>query len=112
MGPFGTIERPWKPFNPILGETFEVHKEGGRVRYIAEQVWAGEGGGGWGACTRFGVSLCVWVRGEGVGENVVVEWRDPACVRACGTARRPQVTHHPPTCMAHTPLSQAHGPYF
>lgn len=38
MGPFGAIERPWKPFNPILGETFEVHKDGGRVRYIAEQV--------------------------------------------------------------------------
>ena len=39
MGPFGAVERPWKPFNPILGETFELHSgEGGRIKYLAEQV--------------------------------------------------------------------------
>ncbi|EFN59995.1 hypothetical protein CHLNCDRAFT_133152 [Chlorella variabilis] len=38
MGPFGTIERPWKPFNPILGETFEYGKPDRGMKYIAEQV--------------------------------------------------------------------------
>ena len=38
LGPFGGNERTWKPFNPILGETFELDKEGG-VRFLAEQVW-------------------------------------------------------------------------
>jgi len=42
MGPFGAIERPWKPFNPILGETFEYSKPcsigGSKVKYLAEQV--------------------------------------------------------------------------
>lgn len=38
MGPFGTIERPWKPFNPILGETFEYGRPERGVKYIAEQV--------------------------------------------------------------------------
>lgn len=37
MGPFGTVERTWKPFNPILGETFELECNNG-VRFIAEQV--------------------------------------------------------------------------
>lgn len=37
MGPYGAMERTWKPFNPILGETFEVDLEGG-VRFFAEQV--------------------------------------------------------------------------
>lgn len=35
--PFGAVERPWKPFNPILGETFEL-RVGNGVRYFAEQV--------------------------------------------------------------------------
>lgn len=38
MGPFGTIERPWKPFNPILGETFEYAKPAKGMKFIAEQV--------------------------------------------------------------------------
>ncbi|KAI3429462.1 hypothetical protein D9Q98_005554 [Chlorella vulgaris] len=38
MGPFGTIERPWKPFNPILGETFEYSRPETGMKYIAEQV--------------------------------------------------------------------------
>jgi hypothetical protein len=38
MGPFAAVERPWKPFNPILGETFEYHKPTTGVKYIAEQV--------------------------------------------------------------------------
>lgn len=35
--PYGCIERPWKPFNPILGETFELECGDG-VRFLAEQV--------------------------------------------------------------------------
>ena len=43
MGPFVPAERPWKPFNPILGETFEWAKPGTGVKYIAEQVGVGAG---------------------------------------------------------------------
>jgi Oxysterol-binding protein len=39
MGPFGAVERTWKPFNPILGETFELElKHGAGGRYFAEQA--------------------------------------------------------------------------
>jgi len=38
MGPFAAVERAWKPFNPILGETFELHKGDKGIKYIAEQV--------------------------------------------------------------------------
>lgn len=37
VSPFGSAERAWKPFNPILGETFEL-EVGNGVRYLAEQV--------------------------------------------------------------------------
>ena len=37
MGPFPGNERTWKPFNPILGETFELGMENG-LKFIAEQV--------------------------------------------------------------------------
>jgi hypothetical protein len=37
VSPFGAAERAWKPFNPILGETFEL-EAGNGVRYLAEQV--------------------------------------------------------------------------
>lgn len=37
MGPYGCMERTWKPFNPILGETFEMDLDKG-VRFFAEQV--------------------------------------------------------------------------
>ena len=37
MGPFPGNERTWKPFNPILGETFELSMNNG-LRFIAEQV--------------------------------------------------------------------------
>ena len=37
MGPFPGNERTWKPFNPILGETFELGMDNG-LRFIAEQV--------------------------------------------------------------------------
>ena len=41
VSPFGAAERAWKPFNPILGETFEL-EIGNGVRYLAEQVrWRG-----------------------------------------------------------------------
>ncbi len=39
VSPFGAAERAWKPFNPILGETFEL-EAGNGVRYLAEQVRA------------------------------------------------------------------------
>jgi hypothetical protein len=40
VAPFGAAERAWKPFNPMLGETFELEglgkdKDG---RFFAEQV--------------------------------------------------------------------------
>jgi hypothetical protein len=38
MGPFGGNERTWKPFNPILGETFELDLPSNGVRFLAEQV--------------------------------------------------------------------------
>ena len=38
IGPFGGNERPWKPFNPILGETFELDLPENGVRFLAEQV--------------------------------------------------------------------------
>lgn len=37
LGPFGGNERTWKPFNPILGETFELDLPCGG-RFLAEQV--------------------------------------------------------------------------
>lgn len=37
MGPYACMERVWKPFNPILGETFEVDLDRG-VKFFAEQV--------------------------------------------------------------------------
>ena len=40
LGPFGGNERTWKPFNPILGETFEVERPNG-ARFLAEQARAG-----------------------------------------------------------------------
>ena len=39
MGPYGCMERTWKPFNPLLGETFEVDLDNG-VRFFAEQVFS------------------------------------------------------------------------
>jgi hypothetical protein len=46
MAPFGACERAWKPFNSLLGETFELEglgpaKDG---RFLAEQVRGGERG--------------------------------------------------------------------
>ena len=38
IGPFGGNERTWKPFNPILGETFELDLPSNSVRFLAEQV--------------------------------------------------------------------------
>ncbi|CAD7703208.1 unnamed protein product [Ostreobium quekettii] len=35
--PYGSSERPWKPFNPILGETFQLQCGNG-VRFLSEQV--------------------------------------------------------------------------
>lgn len=37
VSPYGANERAWKPFNPILGETFELDVNND-VRYFAEQV--------------------------------------------------------------------------
>ncbi|WIA39040.1 hypothetical protein OEZ86_005186 [Tetradesmus obliquus] len=38
VSPFGAAERTWKPFNPLLGETFELEGLGSGVRFMAEQV--------------------------------------------------------------------------
>ena len=38
IGPFGGNERTWKPFNPILGETFELDLPSNGVRFLAEQA--------------------------------------------------------------------------
>jgi hypothetical protein len=40
MTPFGACERTWKPFNPLLGETYEMEGLGPERdgRYFAEQV--------------------------------------------------------------------------
>lgn len=43
MGPFPGNERTWKPFNPILGETFELDLPERGVRFVAEQVRADVG---------------------------------------------------------------------
>jgi len=37
VSPFGACERTWKPFNPVLGETFEM-AVGADGTYFAEQV--------------------------------------------------------------------------
>jgi hypothetical protein len=42
--PFGAAERTWKPFNPVLGETFELDKLQNDAFFVAEQVrslWQG-----------------------------------------------------------------------
>jgi hypothetical protein len=41
VSPFGAAERTWKPFNPLLGETFELEGLGSNVRFMAEQVSRG-----------------------------------------------------------------------
>ena len=40
VSPYGCAERAWKPFNPVLGETFELEGDlvAGGGRYLAEQV--------------------------------------------------------------------------
>ena len=43
VSPFGANERAWKPFNPILGETFELDIGNG-VRYLSEQVRSASAG--------------------------------------------------------------------
>jgi hypothetical protein len=54
VSPFGAAERAWKPFNPILGETFQMDCFGNGARYFAEQVcvwvWVWKGGA-WGGRT-------------------------------------------------------------
>jgi hypothetical protein len=49
VSPFGAAERTWKPFNPLLGETFELEGLGSNVRFMAEQVRHG-----WGSCWHMG----------------------------------------------------------
>ncbi|KAF8064627.1 ORP3B [Scenedesmus sp. PABB004] len=38
VSPFGAAERTWRPFTPLLGETFELEALGSGVRFLAEQV--------------------------------------------------------------------------
>ena len=114
MGPFGNIERPWKPFNPILGETFEYAKPAKGMKFIAEQVRCSLGAVGCLVC-------CVWgCLGEssrmplpGPAARRRQAWRRvlqpaphtrEARVAARPTPARlppPQVSHHPPVGAAH-----------
>jgi hypothetical protein len=43
VSPFGAAERTWKPFNPVLGETFEADKLQNDAFFVAEQVRTGPG---------------------------------------------------------------------
>lgn len=56
-----------KPFNPVLGETYECERPDRGFRFISEQVWALEDGaglmGGWGR------EVPGLQRGQGMGEN-------------------------------------------
>lgn len=50
----------YKPFNPVLGETYESHREDRGFHYVSEQVMPVEGGSrdGWASVLDVGV-LCV-----------------------------------------------------
>lgn len=52
VSPFGAAERTWKPFNPVLGETFEADKLANNAYFVAEQV----------RCVRVAaaVTQCFW----------------------------------------------------
>lgn len=45
VSPFGAAERTWKPFNPVLGETFELEGVNDGVSFLAEQACAAARGG-------------------------------------------------------------------
>lgn len=106
IGPFGGNERTWKPFNPILGETFELDV-GSNVRFLAEQ-----------ACGGTAVALCCCFLGS--KRKVLAARRSPLlvfCFCKCNAeclsslhtpacccqqyARARQVSHHPPIAAAH-----------
>jgi hypothetical protein len=40
VSPFGAAERTWKPFNPVLGETFEADALPNDAFFVAEQARA------------------------------------------------------------------------
>jgi hypothetical protein len=48
MSPFGCCERAWKPFNSLMGETFELEGLGPRKdgRFLAEQARLGRAAAG------------------------------------------------------------------
>lgn len=56
-----------KPFNPVLGETYECERPDRGFRFISEQVWALENRAGlMGVWGRIAPGL---QRGQGMGEN-------------------------------------------
>lgn len=84
VSPFGAAERTWKPFNPVLGETFEADKLQNDAFFVAEQVRP---------CTPWdavGPYLC-WVRecGLSAGQRVLVlvGVRYPCSVLTCCLGR-------------------------
>ena len=88
IGPFGGNERTWKPFNPILGETFELDLPSNGVRFLAEQVQP--------IATELSVlppqsARCV----------KSISWRLAVASRAETLYDFMQVSHHPPISAGH-----------
>ena len=81
-----SFERPWKPFNPILGETYEMVNHGG-VTLIAEQV-------------SFTDSL-LHMNLKSVYINLYPKFSSIGFAQLyhCGVSF--QVSHHPPIGVAH-----------
>lgn len=78
VSPFGAAERTWKPFNPLLGETFEMEGVGNGVRFLAEQV----------RILQTSVLLApapfvtlMFESGEGLFFSVALEWQGRLLVR-------------------------------
>lgn len=56
-----------KPFNPVLGETYECERPDRGFRFISEQVWAWEEGTG--LMSGQGREVAGLQRGQGMGED-------------------------------------------
>jgi hypothetical protein len=69
VSPFGAAERTWKPFNPLLGETFELEGLGGNVAFMAEQVSSCI------ACVRAGICDVAFMAEQGSGVLCCCTWK-------------------------------------
>lgn len=70
----------YKPFNPVLGETYESHREDRGFHYISEQVTSRGGNG----------NMLIKPQYLGLGHTVML------CYMLCF-----QVSHHPPISACH-----------